>query len=478
MRVAALTFALGGTLLVGPLVQSTAAPPAVELTAGPNVVVLLLDDARYDDLTTLPEVRRRIGDQGAVFTRFYASFPLCCPARATLLTGQYPHNHGVLNNVAPTGGFTEFDDSSTLATWLDPGYQTGLIGKYFNQYAPPYVPPGWDEWMVPRSMYNYTGPGWFMDQGTGGAYQSLAGYQTDTIGELAADFVRRNAPGPEPFFLYANIVAPHAGKPVEVDDPTGFATPAVSDRYRDRFAGLASTDPSFNERDVRDKPLRPRPLSAAEIAGLTEANAQRREANLSAQDVVTGVLDVLAQTGELDNTYVVVMSDNGYLLGEHRLRSGKLAPYEVANRVPLMVRGPGIRPGLVIDHVTAQVDFAPTVLAMTGAVSDRPALIDGVDLLPLMRNPAGPGLGRPAVVIEATKVDLNTEPLPWLYHGVVSNDGWKYVERTHNRRELYDLTADPYELQNVADDPAYADTRQRLAALLATYQWCRGASCR
>src|SRR5690349_21904140 len=107
-----------------------AAPTAAQTT--PNVVVIMLDDMRYDDLSTLPHIRSRIGDAGASFTHFYAPFPLCCPARSTLLTGQYAHNHGVLSNDAPTGGFHEFKDSSTLATWLTPTYRTGLIGKYLN----------------------------------------------------------------------------------------------------------------------------------------------------------------------------------------------------------------------------------------------------------------------------------------------------------------------------------------------------------
>ncbi len=478
MRGVALTAALGvGSALLSPLLPSTAASAPAVATDPPNVVVVLLDDARADDMDTLPEIAARVGDQGAVLPHFYASFPLCCPARATLLTGQYPHNHGVLNNVAPTGGFKRFEDSSTLATWLDPGYRTGLIGKYFNQYAPPYVPPGWDEWMVPRSMYNYTGSGWFIDRGAGGDYVAHPGYQTDTIGDLATDFIRRNAGQAEPFLLFTSIVAPHAGRPAESDDPIGIPTPAVSDRYRDVFAGRRSTDPSFNEADVSDKPLVPKPLSTAEIAGLTEANAQRREANLSAQDVVIDVLDALAQTGELDNTYVIVSSDNGYILGEHRLRGGKVAPYEVANRVPFMVRGPGIDSGSVVEDVAAQVDVAPTILSMTGVAQPADTTIDGLDLLPALRGQAPPGRAREAVVIEATKSQLNTEPLPWLYHGVVSGS-WKYVERTHGRAELYDLESDPYELQNVAADPAYADTRTRLAALVSAYQWCRGASCR
>lgn len=466
-------------LVAGPSGLGSADPagaaPLVGGQAAPNVVLLLLDDARYDDMSTLPEVARRVGDQGATFTRFYSSFPLCCPARATLLTGQYPHNHGVLSNVQPSGGFKEFRDASTLATWLDPTYRTGLIGKYFNQYAPPYQPPGWDEWMVPAATYNYTGSKWYLDRGAGGAYTTMTGYQTDRMADLSVGFIQRNAPSDQPFFLYTGIVAPHAGSPADPDDISGFPTPYVDPKYRDRFAGMRPRDPAFNEADVSDKPLQPSALTSAEVAGLTETNAQRREASLSAQDAITRVLDALEASGELDDTYVVFMSDNGYILGEHRIRGGKLAPYEVANRIPMMVRGPGITPGTVIDDTSAQVDFAPTVMAMAG--QPIPSSVDGQNLLPRLRDPAAVDDTRRAVVIEATNVKATTDPLPWLYHGVVSGS-WKYIERENGKKELYNLNSDPSELTNLAGDPAYSAKRSDLAALLTTYRWCRGAACR
>jgi N-acetylglucosamine-6-sulfatase len=442
-------------------------------TPAPNIVLFLLDDARLDDVQLMSDLTRRIGAKGATFRNFYASFPLCCPARATLLTGQYPHNHGVLSNVQPTGGWKEFDDTSTLATWLNPTYRTGLVGKYFNEYVPPYLPPGWNEWMVPQWMYNYTGAKWWIDEGLGGTYRNLPGYQTDTIGALASDFVTRNAPAEEPFFLYTSIVAPHAGNPADPDDRDDVPTPYVKPRYRDAFSGKGNRNPSFNEGDVRDKPLRPTRLSSEEVAGVDEEMAQRREALLSAQDAIDEVLDALAATGELDNTFVMLMSDNGYILGEHRVRGGKLAPYEVSNHVPFVVRGPGIPAGRSLTAATAQVDFAPTVLRMAGL--KIPESVDGVNLLPALRTGVPPS--RPGILLEAADIDATTSPPPWVYQGVVS-DRWKYVERTSGSRELYDLRADPAELVNVADRPEYAGTQRRLARLLAGYRNCAGATCR
>ena len=169
------------------------------------------------------------------------------PWRATLLTGQYAHNHGVLSNAVPTGGFKKFKDGSTLATWLDPTYRTGLIGKYLNEYGPPYKPPGWNGADRLRGMYDYTRGSWYVDKGAGGSYQSLPGYQTDTMAALASDFINRNAPRNQPFFLHLSIVAPHAGIPSDPDDISGFPSPYVKPVYQDRFEGLANANPSFNE---------------------------------------------------------------------------------------------------------------------------------------------------------------------------------------------------------------------------------------
>jgi N-acetylglucosamine-6-sulfatase len=453
------------------------AAPAAAVAAAqatPNVVVIMLDDMRYDDLSTLPRIRSRIGDAGATFTHFYSPFPLCCPARSTLLTGEYAHNHGVLSNTAPTGGYHEFDDTSTLATWMTATYRTGLIGKYLNGYFPPYRPPGWDEWIVPKNMYGYYNKDWYVRRDAAGGYQSVPGYATDTMGQFAAEFITRNATSTTPFFLYTNLVAPHEGQPADPDDISGFPTPFVKPSYRDTFKGLQSTDPSFNEADVSDKPVRPSLLSQAEINGLTEQNAQRRESMLSAQDAVDRIMDALQTSGELNDTFVVFMSDNGYVLGEHRIRGGKLAPYEVANRVPLMIRGPGIAAGTRIDTAASQVDFAPTVMAMAGL--SAPASVDGVSLLNAARSP-GTTFNHPPIVIEATDTKATTDPLPWMYRGVVQ-DGWKYVARTTGKKELYDLTSDPYELQNLAGKAAYATRQQQLAQLLAQYQSCAGAGCR
>ncbi len=447
--------------------------PAHGVDPAPNIVLILLDDARVDDMRVMREVTERINGRGATFKRFYSSFPLCCPARATLLTGQYPHNHGVLSNGQPTGGWAEFDDSSTLATWLQPTYRTGLIGKYLNQYEIPYQPPGWDEWMVPKGVYNYETSRWWVDHGLGGTFRELSGYQTDTLATLASDFVERNAPSTEPFFLLTSVVAPHAGVPADPDDPVSTRTPYVKPLYRDWFEGVVNKNPSVNESDVSDKPAVLPLLTPKQIAGLTEAFQQRRESMLSVRDAVEDLMDALVASGELANTYVMVMSDNGFLLGEHRYPWGKVQPYEVSNHVPFAVRGPGIAPGTVVPDVSAQVDFAATVADMAGVEPGLPQ--DGTSLLPALTE--GSRTSRPGILLEATDRDATSDPLPWLYQGVVKGR-WKYIERTTGHRELYDLRTDPHELVNLADRAEHATKQSELAALTQRLRSCAGLSCR
>ncbi len=465
---------VGGLLFPSPpgATHSSPARRAPAVQSPPNIVVLLLDDARLDDMSVLRDVRTRVANRGVTITRHYAPFPLCCPARATLLTGRYAHNHRVLSNEAPGGGFGAFDDSSTLATWLDPTYTTGLVGKYLNQYARPYVPPGWDEWMVPYRMYDYDHPEWWIDRGAVAERVLLSGYQTDTIGSLAADFVRRHASDAQPFFLMTDVVAPHAGTPRDPDDPS-MPTPAVSPAYRNVFAGQPLQDPSFNEADISDKPAQLAPLTPAEIRAEAEVNAQRREALLSAQDALDAVIDALDESGELSRTFVVVTSDNGYLLGEHRIRSGKMAPYEVANHMPLYIRGPGIPAGTSFTGLTSQVDLAPTLARMAGVPLRSAWRLDGESMLYRLRHRTAAHSTRPGVLLEAT---VPGDTGSWQYHGVVSGR-WKYVERASGAVELYDLTADPYELRSLGQDPAYAAARRHLAGILADLRDCAAAQC-
>ena len=346
----------GPLALVGGLDRPPHAPPTpagthqspdrLQVDPRPNILLILLDDLRADDLASMPVVQELLVTQGASFANFFAAAPGCAPARASILRGQYPHSHGVLRGKGEVGGFGQFYrqglEESTIATWLqEAGYRTALFGKYLNGYpvevalagvAATYFPPGWDEWAA------YTKEGYFRfevnENGELVRYGSResAQYSTDVLAAKATDFVGRMAQAEQPFFLYLAPRAPH-----------GPAEPAP--RHASKFTEtLTPRPPSFNEVDVTDKPLWARSipaLRADQIAVIDEHYAARLRTLLAVDDLVATLIDALRVAGTLDQTYLVFTSDNGYHLGEHRIFLKKGSPYEEAIRVPLVVRGPG-----------------------------------------------------------------------------------------------------------------------------------------
>ena len=457
-----------------------AAAPAV--ADPPNLVVILVDDARVDDLDPrfMPQANALIGDQGARFTRFYAPFPLCCPARATLLTGQYAHNHGVVWNRAPQG-FDAFDDEHTLATWLDPTYRTGMIGKYLNGYGridTGYVPPGWNTWRVPvgHSEYNYAR----FDVNEDGAVRHVQRYSTFYDGNQAVSFVRAAATDDEPFFLQLSFVAPHTGHP-HADDATPIASPFVHRIYRDTYAGPPiPEDPSYDEANVSDKNpeiRRRHRLSDEQKARGSELLAQRRESLRSVDDQVARVVGELAAVGELDNTYLLLTSDNGVVLGEHRLPVGKPHLYDPTALVPLLMRGPRVPPGSTVSALTAQTDIAPTLLKLAGltvAPEDLGRVVDGRNLMPSLQ---GDAPGRP-ILLEGHSPVTPTEPGEWIHHGLATERFTYLYFPRWDFEELYDRRNDRYQRSNVTGDEEYAGILERMRDLWEHYRWCVGGECR
>lgn len=482
---------VAGVALTLPL--TTAAGPGVDQatepgsTPRPNIVLILTDDMAATDLAAMPRTRALLADQGTSFEHAYSPYPLCCPARASILSGQYAHNHGVLGNQSPDfplGGWEAFDETSTIATWLhDVGYRTSYVGKYLNHYAedipvPKPVPPGWDEWNVSIGGGDYYATRLVHSDGSTTLYDGE--YQTDLYTRLAVASVDAAAPGDQPFFLVTGYYAPHSGDPVEPDDPLvtqgiSIRTPAVADRHRDTFAGTALLkDPSWNEADVSDKPddIARRALISARLErAMTENHQQRLESLQAVDEGVEQIVEALAASGELANTIIVFSSDNGWLAGQHRVQAGKAFAYEPGLSVPLVIRGPGFRPGVTVAPPVTLVDLAPTFAALGRA---RPGLVvDGKSLLPLAASPAT-WPARPLIFMAGPRSE--TGPNYWT---AVRAGQWLYTEYPETaEQELYDLVADPYQLENRAGDPALADTEARLAALLDRLRDCEGASCR
>jgi N-acetylglucosamine-6-sulfatase len=469
----------------------------------PNIVFILTDDLDVDlgSLAYLPATRRLIGEQGATFASFYVPVSLCCPSRSTILLGQFVHNHQVYGNDPPSGGFFKFQelrhDRATIATALRAaGYRTALLGKYLNGYPDPkdraYVPPGWDEWVVPSNDNAYAGTNYELN--VNGRLEPHGAkpedYLTDVLAGRAVDFVRRSR---EPFFLYLAPYAPH--KP---------AIPAP--RHAQLFPGLrAPRTPSWNEVDVADKPAPYRdapPLTPANVDYLDRLYRRRIQTLQAVDEMVARLVAALAEAGRLDDTYLFFTSDNGFHMGQHRLLASKYTAFEEDIHVPLLLRGPGVPAGRAIDALAETVDLAPTFAEIAGAKLPRDP--DGRSLVPLWL-PSPPAAWRQAVLIEqrefpageaAAEEPAGTAPRLGRRGVLEPSDGaaipgakpnpayvglrtrrFKYVEYTDGERELYDLASDPHELENLQAkaDPALL---ARLAAILARLRACAGASCR
>jgi N-acetylglucosamine-6-sulfatase len=454
------------------------ATPAQQRTR-PNVVVIMTDDQTVESLRVMGNVKALLADEGTTFDNSFASFSLCCPSRATFLTGQYAHNHGVLGNAPPAGGYARLDSSNTLPVWLQrAGYHTVHIGKYLNGYPGAnrtHVPAGWTEWygsIDPSTyrFYNYT----LNENGRLVTYGSdPASYQADVYSRKAVDAVRRLAPGVAPFFLSVAFLAPHSGGPREADDPRNFATPVPAPRHQNRYAAEPlPAMPAFNEADVSDKPagIRNRPLlGPQQIANVTENYRQRLESLLAVDEAVAALVAALRETGELNRTLIVFTADNGFFHGEHRVAAGKVLLYEPSIRVPLILRGPGIpRGGHVADPV-ANIDLAPTIVDAAGTRPLR--VMDGRSLLPLAED-TGRRTGRD-ILIERGPGGNNQQIFTAL-----RTPRYLYAEYSNGERELYDLVRDPHQLTSLHADPGHQRLRARLAARLARLRSCAGAVCR
>ena len=384
----------GASVAVGCGGSSAAIPaPTPTPPPKPNIVFILADDQDTESMPFMPQLKSLLADQGATFTRNFVTTSLCCPSRASILTGQYPHNHGALSNAPPAGGFATFlangKESVTVAPMLKAaGYRTIFLGKYLNGYPngdPAHVPPGWDDWHadwgtgspgVPDSgdYYDYL----MNDNGVLTQYDHGAqDYLTDVLTQKAVAAIQAAvAKGPEPFFLYVAPPAPHTPA-FRADRHVGF----FSDAYAPRV-------PSFDEADVSNKPgwLQDFPLFTTRVEQRIDfLYKDRLAAMLAVDDMVGKILQELNADGRLANTFVLFTSDNGFLIGPHRFPRGKEAPYEESIRVPLVVRGPGVPTGQALDPLVANIDFAPTFAEWAQAVGAD--AMDGRSFASLLRGP-------------------------------------------------------------------------------------------
>ena len=458
--------------------------PATSRVRRPNIILLLTDDLDARAMGPFPRLKSLLSDQGTSFVNFFVSLSLCCPSRSSILRGQYAHNHQIFGNSPPSGGFEKFHElgheDSTVATWLhDAGYRTALMGKYLNGYPngvpPTYVPPGWDEWDSPArgnpySEFDYT----LNENGALVAYGHNADdYMIDVIGRKATEFIEGSASAGAPFFLYLPVYAPHQP-----------ATPAP--RHADAFPGVtAPRPPSFNEADVSVKPewVRDRPtLNDPQQRRIDELYRKRLQSMLAVEDLMASLVGTLQSTGQLDNTFLFFSSDNGFHLGEHRLPPGKQTAYEEDIRVPLIVRGPGVPAGRTLEQLAGNIDLAPTFAELAGATV--PEFVDGRSLVRLLgESPPASDEWRQVFLLEHGDTSppgaaprTRARPMIPAYRAMHTRDS-VYMEYATGERELYDLRADPYELQNLQATTDSSGLAQ-LSARLAELSHCAGDSCR
>jgi N-acetylglucosamine-6-sulfatase len=459
----------------------TAAPspttplPAPSRAEGrPNIVFVLTDDLAVNLVPYMPHVQKMQRD-GVSFANYFVTDSLCCPSRSSIFTGRYPHNTGIYRNTGEDGGYAAFTnrglDHSTFATALAAaGYRTAMLGKYLNGYGPrDPVPPGWSFWAVAGGggyqefRYKLNQNGTIVRHG-----DRPEDYLTDVLADLAVRFIRES--GSAPFFIEVATFAPHAPY-----------IPAPRDAAA--LPGLrAPQSAAFNA-----APDAKMPAWLAHLPALSEADKSSidRDFRLRAQSVLAvdkmiGELEAaVAATGRARQTYFIFSSDNGLHMGEHRMMPGKMTPYDIDIHVPLIIAGPGVPSGRVVDEIAENVDLCPTFTELAGAVMS--SIVDGRSLVEFLR---GESIAdwRAAALIEHRgphheprdpDAPMARSGNPPSYEAMRTRRSL-YVEYHDGMKEYHDLASDPDELRNTFASLSAAE-KAALAAALAAMKSCRDA---
>jgi N-acetylglucosamine-6-sulfatase len=422
----------------------------------PNIVFILTDDLSDNLVKYMPHVVA-LEQTGMTFTNYTVTDSLCCPSRATIFSGKFPHNTHVYTNNPPDGGYEEFhlrgEEKQTFATALESaGYKTAMMGKYLNGYLvgrnigvnpPEYIPPGWTTWDVGPGSHRDYDYHLNIDGQVKNYGHTAKDYVTDVLGGYANNFVESSAMARKPFFLELATYAPH--KPY---------TPAPADLHS--FLNLKAPRGSSFDRIPTGAPrwLSHRSkLSPQLLHDINTVFVKRVEAVQSVDRVIGSIESTLEKTGQLSNTIFVFNSDNGYHLGEHGLGIGKLTAFDTDIKVPLIVSGPGIPAGSVQSDVAENVDLAPTFEQLGGAKT--PSTVDGNSLVPLLHG-HHPAWRRYALVEHHGPATVPGDPdrqtftagNPPTYNAIRTRN-FIYVRYVTGAREYYDLRTDPAENHNV-----------------------------
>ncbi len=478
--------------------------PRVAAGDRPNIIVITSDDQTREMLSpkTMPATWRLLVEPGLSFDNYIVSSPLCCPDRASFLTGQYPHNHRVLGN-----HYGELvDKQEVLPAWLrDSGYQTIHVGKYLNNYEVAVadrssVAPGWTDWytFLQGRYFDYN---LYVNGATEHFGTDDADYLPRVLNRIAVDSIARYGPAPRPFYLQLDQFPPHFGSGPSTQGCEGAAVPDPRDtgRRTPQIEPTPWSKPSFNEPDFADKPPYMRdtpPLSRLEQRRLREHFGCALRSLRAIDRGVAAIVGQLRRVGELNRTVIIFTSDNGYLFGEHRIPEGKEFPYREAFEVPLVIRAP---PRLLVAKLrgttnsapVANIDLAPTILdwaKTTPCLNDgRCRSPDGASLAPFLRDqPDAWPSDRDRLIELGLRTSDREQPWVCAFSALLGRSRL-YVEHSLTARragrceksraiEDYDLGADPWQLDNLhrpggGPSGAERNLRRRLHRLAD----CRGS---
>lgn len=462
--------ALAGVMLTAPSQPTATArpqpPPAAER---PNIVVITTDDQMLSDLRWMPHTRDLLGGHGVTYGQSVSPHPLCCPARAELLTGQYAQNNGVVHNDGVHGGARALRNrSNTLGRWLhDGGYNTAMVGKFLNGFGPnPKSQVGWTHWNPTYAgVYSYRNTT-YLNDGRPVVHRTHA---DDVTFRYARGYLEQFSRGTKPFFVWVSGLAPHTRL-----TGRGESNPLPADRHAAVLSG--ARNPSAR------KPSYAVPVVGGPRPGIPWSAQQRhlrgrflaRIRSLQAVDEgVASVVRTLRRTGELGHTWIVFTSDNGYLLGEHGYRE-KNQLFDEALRVPLIVRTPASAGRRWSSLPVTSVDLAPTIADLAGVRPQR--TVDGASFLPDLLGRSQPW--RDTQLVQTGRRSTRAADPGWMFRGV-RTDRWTYGRRTGTGFELLlDRRRDPHELVNLAGRTAYADVVRELRRRTVALSDCAGPACR
>jgi arylsulfatase A-like enzyme len=415
--------------------QSCQAIPRFFNDTRPNFLIIVTDDQRFDTMQYMPITQSLIFNQGVTFSHGYITTPFCCPSRASILTGMYAHNHNVHVNEDKLNFPTVVEDLHNN------GYYTGLVGKYLNSWNGD-VRPEFDYWV---SFFGGTVPTYYdPDLNVNGKWQKLTGYMTYLFKDYVIDFLDKATRQRKPFLLLFTPNAPHPPY-----------TPAKEDNSL--FQDLPPfRPPSYNEADMSDKPASIANKALLDDESIAQIDRIRRRQILTLVALDRSIGEILAklkETGEMDNTVIIFISDNGKHWGEHRLES-KSTAYEESVKVPFALRYPGLVPAPYIeDKLASNIDIAPTIYELSD--TPIPATVDGLSLVNLI---SGKGEWRDHLLLEAW---------PDRGHWTAIHTGqYVYIETDNDTSEFYNLATDPFQMENMINDPQYQSIILKLQAYL------------